>query len=160
MHPYVVRMKKVECRLMQSESKTNATSCSPQHFLECTLIQSISILRVHGALCTLMQSRPIYGMHPYIVPNKFWSAISCGPDHDQECSLIQSPPRYHMVHIIILWSISFGQYYMHFITLYYSYDTNNIINTQCNFEVMPFSIEITSIWIILARLLSYSINQS
>ena len=133
--------------------------------------------------CILMQSSTLFGMHPHLVHFNSSSSPLCSPYQFMECTLIQSltnfgvqshvvlitiknaassspPPRYHMVHIIILWSISFGQYYMHFITLYYSYDTNNIINTQCNFEVMPFSIEITSIWIILARLLSYSINQS
>ena len=60
MHSYVVRIKKVECSLIQSESETNALLCSPNHFLECTLIQSVSIL----------------GVHSYVVPFNFRSALS------------------------------------------------------------------------------------
>ena len=63
MHPYVVRIRKVECRLIQSELKTNAPSCSPPHFLVYNLIQSVSILRVH----------------PYVVLIAIKNAVSCSP---------------------------------------------------------------------------------
>ena len=65
MHSYVVRI-----------TFWNALSSSPFQFLECTLMQSLSI----------------FGVHSHLVPFSFWSALSFGPDQGWECRLIQSHP--------------------------------------------------------------------
>ena len=96
MHSYVVRIKKVECSLIQSESKTNALSCGPKHFLECTLMWSFSIPRVQS----------------HVVPSSFWNALSYSPFQFLECSLIQSLSVFgmhsHVVLMIVKNAVSFS----------------------------------------------------
>ena len=53
----------------------NAISCSPFHFLECTLMWSPSIF---GVQFHLVPSS--FGVHSHLVLIDLWSALSFGPD--------------------------------------------------------------------------------